>query len=169
LIVTIFSISGGFVGGWLDDRVGSRRAIVIAVLATCIGVIVSISVTPHEIFFIPYEAKAHPPIWSFPYFRTWPELIFLITYMSLAMTVTCALVSSRAMLARIAPLSMMSQFFGLYALSGTATTFLGHTLVAAFTGLFASQRIGFVSTLILLVAGLGLLSFVKEQRAPELT
>lgn len=168
LIVTIFSISGGFIGGWLDDRVGSRRAILIAVLATALGVIVSVSVTPTEIFFVPYDAAAHAPIWSFPYFATWPELIFLLTYMMLAMTVTCALVSSRAMLARIAPLSMMSQFFGLYALSGTATTFLGHTLVAAFTAVSGSQRIGFASTILLLVAGLGVLTLVKEERSPEL-
>jgi len=168
LIVTICSISGGFVGGWLDDRVGSRRSILISILATVFGVIVSVSVTPTEIFFVPFDAAAHPPLWSFPYFNTWPELIFLLTYLLLAMTVTCSIVSSRAMLARIAPVSMMSQFFGLYALSGTATTFIGHTLVATFTAFFASQRIGFASTILLLVTGLVLLTFVKEERASEI-
>lgn len=168
LLVTIFSISGGFIGGWLDDRVGSKRAIVIAVAMTCLGVIVSVSVTPTELFFVRFDAEAHGPIGSFPYFNTWPELIFLLTYMLLATTVTAALVSSRAMMARIAPITMMSQFFGLYALSGTATTFLGHTLVATFTGFFHNQRIGFASTILLLIAGLGLMAYVREERAPEI-
>jgi MFS transporter, UMF1 family len=168
LSLSVFSILGGFFGGWLDDRVGSRRSILISVCATIFGVIVSVSVTPNEIFFVPFDAQAHAPIWSFPYFRTWPELIFVLTYMLLATTVTSAIANSRAMMARIAPLSMMSQFFGLYALSGTATTFLGHSLVAAFTSMFHSQRIGFASTVLLLVAGLFAVTYVREERSPEL-
>jgi UMF1 family MFS transporter len=69
------------------------------------------------------------------------------------------------MMARIAPLSMMSQFFGLYGLSGTATSFIGHGLVAAFTRLFHSQRAGVASILFLLAAGLALLHWVREERA----
>ncbi len=72
------------------------------------------------------------------------------------------------MMTRIAPVSMMNQFFGLYALSGTATSFLGHALVAAFTAAFASQRAGFASLIILLLAGLALMFRVREERAPEL-
>jgi MFS transporter, UMF1 family len=168
LSISVFSILGGFFGGWLDDRVGSRRSILISVFATILGVIVSVSVTPNEIFFVPFDAQAHAPTWSFPYFRTWPELIFVLTYMLLATTVTAAIANSRAMMARIAPLSMMSQFFGLYALSGTATTFLGHSLVAVFTSMFQSQRVGFASTILLLVAGLFAVTYVREERSPEL-
>ena len=63
---------------------------------------------------------------------------------------------------------MMSQFFGLYALSGTATAFLGHALVATFTGVFHSQRAGFASLIILLLAGLALMFKVRQERAPEI-
>jgi UMF1 family MFS transporter len=68
-------------------------------------------------------------------------------------------------MARIAPVAMMSQFFGLYALSGTATAFLGHALVGVFTRAFDSQRAGFASTVILLLAGLLVLHSVREERA----
>ena len=83
----------------------------------------------------------------------------------LAITITAAFSISRTMMARIAPISMMSQFFGLYALSGTATAFLGHASVTFFTGLFHSQRAGFASTIILLIAGLVLMHWVREERA----
>ena len=79
-----------------------------------------------------------------------PEVVYLITFMTLAITITAAFCTSRTMMARIAPVSMMSQFFGLYALSGT------------------SQRAGFASLIILLLAGFILMRWVRQERAPEI-
>ena len=83
--------------------------------------------------------------------------------MSVRLPVTHA--NSRTMLARIAPVSKMSEFFGIYALSGTATAFLGPLLVGFATHMFQSQRIGFASILLLLGIGLAGMLFVKEERA----
>jgi UMF1 family MFS transporter len=163
-----FSISGGFIGGWLDDRLGSKRAIQISVGLTCIGMVGAVATTPHQILFVPYDASSAQPLWSFAYFQTLPEVVYLLTFALLAITITAAFCTSRTMMARIAPVSMMNQFFGLYALSGTATSFLGHALVAIFTGAFASQRAGFASLIILLVAGLAVLFRVREERAAEI-
>jgi UMF1 family MFS transporter len=163
-----FSISGGFIGGWLDDRLGSKRAIQISVGLTCIGMVGAVATTPDQILFTPYDASAAQPLWAFPYFQTVPELVYLGTFALLAITITAAFCTSRTMMARIAPVSMMNQFFGLYALSGTATSFLGHALVAIFTRTFASQRAGFASLIILLVAGLAVLFKVREERAAEI-
>ncbi len=76
--------------------------------------------------------------------------------------------NSRAMMARISPISMMSQFFGLYAVSGWATAFVGHGLVAWFTTTFDSQRAGFASPVLLLAAGLLVMFRVNEERAPDI-
>jgi UMF1 family MFS transporter len=51
--------------------------------------------------------------------------------------------------------------FGLYALSGAATVWLGPLLVEHFTQTYQSQRAGFAAITILLVVGLALLLFVK--------
>jgi len=72
------------------------------------------------------------------------------------------------MMARISPISMMSQFFGLYAVSGWATAFIGHGLVALTTTVFHSQRAGFASPIFLLIAGLILIHWVKEERAEDI-
>jgi UMF1 family MFS transporter len=167
LLLAPFSISGGFVGGWLDSRLGSKRTIQISVGLTCLGMIAAVSTTPTQILFLIHHDAAAAPLWSFPYFRTLPEVVYLLTFMLLAMSITAAFCISRALMARIAPVSMMNQFFGLYALSGTATAFLGHMLVGFFTRVFESQRAGFASTVILLVAGLALMRRVREERAPE--
>jgi UMF1 family MFS transporter len=56
---------------------------------------------------------------------------------------------------------MEGDVFGLYALSGSATAWLGPLLVEHFTATYESQRIGFGSISILLIAGFVLLLFVK--------
>jgi UMF1 family MFS transporter len=72
------------------------------------------------------------------------------------------------MLARIAPPEMMTEFFGIYSLSGTATTWLSAFSVSFFTSFFQSQRAGFASILIFLGVGLVGMLFVKEERAAPL-
>jgi UMF1 family MFS transporter len=69
------------------------------------------------------------------------------------------------MMARIAPTKKMAEFFGLYALSGTATAFLAPFVVARFTEWSGNNAIGVGSILILLGIGwIGML-FVKTERA----
>ena len=167
LVLAPFSISGGFIGGWLDNRLGSKRAIQISVGLSCLGMVGAVSTTPGSILFMPYDAAA-APLWQAPYFQTLPEVVYIGFVMTLAITITAAFCTSRSLMARIAPVSMMSQFFGLYALSGTATAFLGHALVAAFTGAFESQRAGFASLIILLLAGFLIMFRVRQERAPEI-
>jgi MFS transporter, UMF1 family len=168
LVLSPFSISGGFIGGWLDNRLGSKKAIQISVGATCVGMLGAVSMTPQSILFMPYDGSAAGPLWSVPYFQTLPEVLYIVVVMTLAISITAAFCTSRTMMARIAPVSMMNQFFGLYALSGTATSFLGHALVAAFTAAFASQRAGFGSLIILLLAGFALMFRVRQERAPDI-
>jgi UMF1 family MFS transporter len=69
------------------------------------------------------------------------------------------------MLARIAPESRMTEFFGLFALSGEATAFLAPAAIAVVTSATGSQQWGMVTTSGFLALGLIGLSFVREERA----
>lgn len=164
IILSIFAVGGGFFGGWLDDRFGSKKAIMTSIGGTSIGIVLAVSMTPTEMFFfIPYDTTG-PHLWSLPFFSTLPELMYLIVVLVVAICITAAYANSRTMLARIAPASKMSEFFGLYALSGTATAFMGPLLVGLATTFFQSQRMGFASILILMVVGLAIMAFVDETR-----
>lgn len=164
IILSIFAVGGGFFGGWLDDRFGSKRAIITSIGGTSIGIVLAVSMTPTSIlFFIPYD-PASAPIWDLPFFNTLPELMYLGVVLVVAICITAAYANSRTMLARIAPPSKMSEFFGLYALSGTATAFMGPLLVGQVTWFFESQRVGFASILVLMLGGLALMYFVDETR-----
>jgi UMF1 family MFS transporter len=167
MLLTPPSIVGGLLVGSIESRLGGRRTIYLTVGVTGLALVGAISCAQDRIFFVPLAGASSTPLWSFPYFNTLPEMVFIGMYMIIGCSIAAAFATSRSMMARIAPKSMLSQFFGLYALSGNATAFMGHGLVTLFTKVFASQAIGLASTLILLSIGLVLMRGVHEERAPD--
>jgi UMF1 family MFS transporter len=69
------------------------------------------------------------------------------------------------MLARLAPPARMTEFFGLYALSGEATAFATPLAVAIATRLSGSQQWGMAAIVVFLLVGFTILGFVREERA----
>lgn len=69
--------------------------------------------------------------------------------------------ASRSMMARLAPKEMTTEFFGLYALSGKATAFLGPFLLALAVDATGSQRWGMATIIPFFVIGLILLWRVR--------
>ena len=61
---------------------------------------------------------------------------------------------------RVAP----AQAFGLFALSGRATAFIGPALIAVVTTTTGSQRLGVSPVILLFLVGLGLLHWVKTEK-----
>jgi UMF1 family MFS transporter len=72
--------------------------------------------------------------------------------------------ASRSLMARIAPPEMRGEFFGLFALSGRLTSFLGPILVGWVTFLAASQRLGMAMILPFLIVGALILLTVDVRR-----
>ncbi len=70
--------------------------------------------------------------------------------------------ASRTLLVRISPPGQMTQFFGLYVLSGKVTSFAGPLAVGALTAYSGSQRIGISVLLVFFVAGGAVLMTVRE-------
>jgi UMF1 family MFS transporter len=160
IFLQVFAVIGGFVSAWLDGSVGPKRAVAIEIAVTLACLIMMVSVSPTTIFFgIPIDPSAR--VWDGPVFSTWPELVYLGFSMVIAISITAAYASSRALMARLAPPHMAGELFGLYALAASATAWLGPLLVGVFTTLYASQRAGFGAIAILLVIGFVLLLFVK--------
>jgi len=73
--------------------------------------------------------------------------------------------ASRSLMARLAPADMRGEFFGLFALSGRLTSFMGPLLVGWVTYLAASQRIGMAMILPFLIVGAAILMGVDVRRA----
>lgn len=166
IFLSIFAVFGGVFGGWLDDTFGSRNAILISIGGTSIGLIITLLIGPTSIFGIwNFAPDAVPMLYDGPFFNTVPEAIYVTMVIIIAIFITAAYANSRTMLARIAPTTKMTEFFGLYALSGTATAFMAPFVVGQFTRGFDSQAAGMASILIFLAIGLVLMLYVRDERA----
>jgi UMF1 family MFS transporter len=71
--------------------------------------------------------------------------------------------ASRSMMAHMAPAEQRGAYFGLFALSGRVTGFLGPLALSLMTALFQSQRAGMAVIVVFLVIGGALLSRVAYQ------
>ena len=72
------------------------------------------------------------------------------------------------MMAKLAPRAMLNEFFGLFAMSGTATSFVGPASISILTTVFHSQRAGVAVGLVFMVVGFAILLRVKEEIASDL-
>lgn len=160
--LTVLGVFGGFVGHWLDASLGPKRAVQLSIGMSIIGIIAFIGMAPDTIlYFWSYDPAAHPPLWDGPVFRTLPELIFLLIGFSNAVFITAHYASSRTLLTRLTPPEQTGAFFGVYALSGTATVWLGSFLVNQGTRITGTQQGGFATVILLLVIGFIGLLFVR--------
>jgi UMF1 family MFS transporter len=164
IIVSVFAAIGGLLGGRVADLIGTKRALQLSLTGVIIGALGSLGFAPDRIFFVvPYDSGA--PVIDLPVFSTAPELLYIATVMLIAICLVSTYANSRAMMARIAPQERMTEFFGLFALSGEATAFLAPLAIAAVTTATGSQQWGMVTTSGFLALGLIGLSFVREERA----
>jgi MFS transporter, UMF1 family len=136
ILLNVMAGAGAFGFAWLDDRLGSRRTIAVALVGIIAAATAAVSVQD--------------------------RLSFWIAGAALGLFVGPAQASSRALMARLMPADRRGEYFGLFALSGKATAFAGPILVGALTALFSSQRAGLASVLAFFTVGLALLLTVRE-------
>lgn len=163
IFLTIFAVVGGLIGGRLDDLFGSRIVLLVTIAGNFFALLVAVSITPTTLFFIHFDGL-DKPLWNFEFFRTLPEIAYVLVSVLFALFITSGYANSRSLLARIAPKAEMTKFFGLYALSGQVTSFIAPIMVAFVTWYFHSQRAGFGSIMILLLVGFVMMLFVREER-----
>ncbi len=168
IILSILAVLGGFVGRWLDNGLGPKRAVQLEIGMSLLGIIALLGMGPDQIlYFWPWDSHAHAHLWAGPFFRTLPEWVFLAIGFSNAVFITAHYASSRTLLTRLTPPEQTGAFFGVYALSGTATSWLGPFLVNQGTRIFKTQQGGFATVIVLLFLGFVGLMFVRGGDRPD--
>ncbi|HYW02524.1 MAG TPA: MFS transporter [Gammaproteobacteria bacterium] len=128
--------AGAWAFAWVDDHLGSKLTIVLALLGLLVTTALALAARSAAVF------------WAFG--------------VLLGIFVGPAQAASRSWLARVAPPAMRNEMFGLLALSGKATAFLGPLLVGWVTWASGSQRLGLATVLLFLAGGLLLMLGVPE-------
>lgn len=160
IALTLTGAIGALVGGFLDDRFGSKAIILTALAILVVGALGILSVDKtHVLYWLETPAKA---VGSKPFSST-GELVFLAFAVVVGMVAAPVQAASRSLLGRLAPKEKMTQFFGLFAFSGKVTAFMAPLLVAFVTAVSASQRVGMASIVVFLVVGMALMAFVRTR------
>lgn len=159
IILTIAGVVGALVGGWVNDRIGSRLVISVALGLLVIAVLGILSVDKQHVLYV--VDVIEKSVGSSPFSST-GEHVFLAFAILVGLVAAPVQSASRVLMAQLAPKSKRTQFFGLFAFSGKVTAFLAPFLVATVTAATSSQRLGMATILLFLIAGLFLLNKVSR-------
>lgn len=164
LVFTIATTIGAFGAGFLDDRIGGRRVLSLAlVLAIISGTgIVSLSQTVVG-FVIPVAA----PLPGRGAFSAPAGQVFLVLAFLIGLASGAIQGASRSVMARLTPVARATEFFGFFAFAGRATIFVGPLLIGIATSLTGSQRAGISVVLFMMALGLMLLHTVRMAPADD--
>ena len=160
IIINIIAFLGCLIGGTIDDKFGSKIAIKISVWALFISLFGIISITKNSALFglIDFQVSNNTAFLSTP-----AQFWFMGFGLILGMGFGPAQSASRTMMVRITPKEKITQFFGLYAFSGKATSFLAPLAIGIVTATTGNIRMGMSVILLFFFAGLVMLHWVKEK------
>lgn len=145
-----------WLGGYADAKFGPKRLIMAS------GILLSLMVL--MIAAISRDNLAGFPV---PSGSRLPDNLFLLVGVLVGAAGGAIQSASRTMMVRLADPNRMTEAFGLYALTGKATSFLAPALIGLTTWISGSQQIGMLPLLALFLLGLLLLSLVKAD-GPDL-
>jgi UMF1 family MFS transporter len=165
ILANLTGALGAWLGGFADQRYGPKTVVATAATLLALCCLLVISTTQREVLFIAVVAPGET--------TSLPDIVF---YVAGAMIGACGgalQAASRTLLVDQVERDRVTEAFGLYALSGKATTFIGPFSIAIFTAFFASeafglstqdaQRLGVTPIIILFAIGLALLPWVKSR------
>ncbi len=136
IVLNVAAGSGAYLLSFADDKLGGKTLLLISIAGLFCGVLATVLTESRVVFWI---SGVLIGIFSGPNQS-----------------------ASRSFMARLIPAKRETEFFGFYAFSGKATSFMGPLLLGIFTAYFHSQRAGIAVILVFFVIGGIILSFVKE-------
>jgi MFS transporter, UMF1 family len=136
ILLNVTAGIGALAFAWVDDWLGAKRTILIGLT----GLIVCGSAAV----------------------LTESTLVFWVVGGVLGVFVGPTQAASRSLLGRIAPAELRTEMFGLYAVSGKITAFVGPFVLGTVTYWTGSQRLGVATILVFFIVGMALLLPLDE-------
>lgn len=155
IIANFTGAIGAWIGGRVDGRIGSKTVVTYCILLLIIASVLIISTDPQHILWIEIATDASP--------SSLPDILFFVCGGLIGAAGGALQASSRTLMVDQAEPGKMTEAFGLYALSGRATSFIAPLAIAFVTAAFASQRIGITPVILLFAISLVLLPKVQSR------
>ncbi|MBB5045376.1 UMF1 family MFS transporter [Rhodopseudomonas rhenobacensis] len=158
ILLAIAATFGAYLGGKLDDALGPKRVIAGSMMLLLIAVLGILLIERDSILFI----AVTPPQPGGALFAAPAEKAYLLLGCLIGIAGGPLQAASRSLLIHMAPKHRIAQFFGLFALTGKVTSFIGPMLIGAVTAITMSQKAGMAVLVLFFVAGLALLAKVRS-------
>jgi UMF1 family MFS transporter len=140
ILLNVTAGFGALAFAWIDDWLGAKRTILIALAGLFLCGLAAVIVTS--------------------------TLAFWIAGALLGVFVGPSQAASRSLMARLAPPELRTEMFGLYAMTGKITAYIGPFLLGTVTWWTGSQRLGVATILGFFIIGMILLLPVREPAGP---
>ena len=150
ILANITGALGAWFGGRMDERFGPKAVVTVTILILIACCVVVISTTPSEVLFMPLGGTT----------SSLPDIVFYVAGAMIGAAGGAVQAASRTLLVDQVEADKVTEAFGLYALSGKATSFIGPLAIAWATGFFDSQRLGVTPIVGLFIIGMLLLPAV---------
>src|SRR6202790_2295811 len=158
IALAIAGTLGAWLGGKLDDRLGPKRVIAGSMLILLASIVAILLVDKDSILFV----KVAAPAPGGALFLGAAERAYLVLGCLIGAAGGPLQAASRTLLIHMAPKDRIAQYFGLFALTGKVTSFIGPLLIGLITEITASQKAGMAVLVLFFVAGLALLARVRD-------
>ena len=159
ILLAIAGTFGAWLGGKLDDRLGPKRVIAGSMMILLLSIVAILLVDKDSILFIQVAAPAP----GGALFSGAAERAYLVLGCLIGAAGGPLQAASRTLLIHMAPKDRVAQYFGLFALTGKVTSFVGPLLIGVITAVTESQKAGMAVLVVFFVAGLALLARVREE------
>jgi UMF1 family MFS transporter len=166
ILANITGALGAWLGGRADQAFGPKTVVSWSIVVLTLCCLAIISTTQTQVFFVTVADAAGG--------SGMPDLVFYTAGALIGAAGGSIQAASRTLLVDQVGSEKVTEAFGLYALSGKATTFIGPLAIAFVTGLAASQafglspedaqRVGVTPIIVLFAIGLALLPMVRSAR-----
>ena len=164
ILLAIAGTLSAWLGGKLDDMFGPKRVIAGSMLLLLLSIAAILSIDRDRIFFM---FPVAPPVSGGKLFSAPAEQAYMVLGFLIGIAAGPLQAASRTLLIRLAPEDRITQYFGLFALSGKVTSFMAPLVVSIVTAVTASQKAGMAVLVVFFTAGLILLTRVKDPHVPH--
>jgi MFS transporter, UMF1 family len=158
ILLAIAGTFGAWLGGKLDDKLGPKRVISGSMLILLLSIVAILLVDKDSILFV----KVAAPAPGGALFSGAAERAYLVLGCLIGAAGGPLQAASRTLLIRMAPKDRIAQYFGLFALTGKVTSFVGPLLIGVVTAVTESQKAGMAVLVPFFAAGLVLLARVRD-------
>ena len=152
ILGTITGATFAWLGGKADDWLGPKPVILFTVAVLTLVAMGVVFVSRTSVFGIAVAAESRLP-----------DIVFFVIGGLIGAAGGAMQSASRSMMVRQADPAKLTESFGLYALTGKATSFIAPLSIGVATQISGNQQIGIAPLVVLFLTGLVLMAWVKPQ------